>query len=93
MVEIKCNMQSLTEKQAKELRETKGGRNILENFNSRFVVLQLVYVKGIKNCEPYCDILFFPNVLNTSPGNEKSRTLRRLLQHRRSHLFTQPIKA
>lgn len=27
--------QSLTEKQAKELRETKGGRNILENFNSR----------------------------------------------------------
>lgn len=39
MVEIKCNMQSLTEKQAKELRETKGGRNILENFNSRFVVL------------------------------------------------------
>lgn len=27
--------QSMTEKQAKELRETKGGKNILENFNSR----------------------------------------------------------
>lgn len=47
MVEMNCNLQSLTEKQAKELRETKGGRNILENFNSRFVLLQLVYVKGI----------------------------------------------
>lgn len=32
-------LQSLTEKQAKELREMKGGRNILENLNDRFSLL------------------------------------------------------
>ncbi|KAA8541741.1 hypothetical protein F0562_022893 [Nyssa sinensis] len=32
---MEATKQSLTEKQAKELRETKGGRNILENFNNR----------------------------------------------------------
>ncbi|XP_057959494.1 protein PAF1 homolog [Malania oleifera] len=34
--------QSLTEKQAKELRETRGGQNILENFNSRERKIQAI---------------------------------------------------
>ncbi|KAK6914823.1 RNA polymerase II associated factor Paf1 [Dillenia turbinata] len=34
-ISMQTTKQSLTEKQAKELRETRGGRNILEEFNSR----------------------------------------------------------
>lgn len=36
-------LQSLTEKQAKELREMKGGRSILENLNDRFVIVNLSF--------------------------------------------------
>lgn len=35
---VHCQLQSLTEKQAKELREMKGGRNLLDNLNDRFVL-------------------------------------------------------
>lgn len=39
-------LQSLTEKQAKELREMKGGRSILENLNDRFVIIELVHLSA-----------------------------------------------
>lgn len=39
-------LQSLTEKQAKELREMKGGRNILHNLNDRFVLYEPVHLNA-----------------------------------------------
>jgi len=43
--QIHLNLQSLNKNQAKELREMKGGRNLLDNLNNRFIFFYFACVK------------------------------------------------
>lgn len=79
-------LQSLTEKQAKELREMKEGRNVLQNINNRFGSLYYSVFVGQLSCST-SDFLL-NHIFSGKDKLKKSKHHLRLANH---GLYMQPI--